>query len=52
MMIESINTRFFKLRRNALNYCKRQREAGCFCQLLSARDGYIVHTYKEMSYAL
>lgn len=47
MMIESVNTRFFKLRRNALNYAKRQRDHGRLCQLLYANDGFIVHIFKE-----
>ncbi len=47
-MIECIDTRFFKRRRNATPYIKEQQAYGYLCQIVPARQGFIVNVFIEV----
>jgi len=47
-MIECIDTRFFKLRRNTIPYIEEQQAYGNLCQVVKARYGFIVNVYMEV----
>ncbi len=47
-MIECIDTRFFKRRRNSTPYIEEQIGYGYLCQIVPARNGFIVNVFLEV----
>ena len=48
-LLECINTRFFKLRRNARLYCERQTHQGHWCHIAMTDEGsYVVNVFREV----
>jgi|GEM_PF-4408070 len=48
-MIDCIDTRFFKRRRNANTYIEEQNAYGYYCQLVPAYQGFIVNVFMEVA---
>jgi len=47
-MIDCIDTRFFKLERNAKSYIDEINSYGYWCHLVTAHNGFIVNVFMEM----
>ncbi len=47
-MIDCIDTRFFKLERNANAYIDEMNSYGYWCQLVIAYNGFIVNAFMEV----
>lgn len=46
-MIDCIDTRFFKLQRNAQMFIDESNSYGYWCQLVPAHNGFIVNVFME-----
>lgn len=47
-MIECVDTRFFKLERNAHTFIDEMNSYGYWCQLTRGYKGYVVNVFMEM----
>ena len=47
-MIECVDTRFFKLERNAQHFIKDMNSYGYWCQVVNGYQGLIVNVFMEV----